>query len=178
MESHVHPEGGKVRVDAGGLLSPWDAATLARQLMAAATTAGTWKPCQFCGAPMVWGKTQRGAGMPLSIGAYPAGNVAAWHHGGTLWVRGCGLNSPLKPGEFRVLTHFADCLKYAERTGAKTERALLYKLASAEAENDGRIVAVLDRLLAEADRVRGYPLPHRADSGRRGGPAAGARRNG
>jgi hypothetical protein len=103
---------GMIRFSDG--LSPWDAASLARQILAAADDAGDWEPCRGCGAPILFALTQREARMPLNIGDDPKGNLAAWRYEGRLYVRGCPPDKPLKPGEFRVSSHFWTCPKSAQ----------------------------------------------------------------
>jgi hypothetical protein len=110
--AEVPGEGGTggVRVDAAGVLTPWEAATLAREVMAAAERTGPWKTCRYCPAPLLWAKTERGSGMPLDLGDHPGGNMAARTDGGQVVVRSCPPGRELHPGERRVMTHYATCV--------------------------------------------------------------------
>jgi hypothetical protein len=97
---------------ANGMLTAWDAATFARQLLASAVAVVPppgWKPCKWCQAPIVWALTQAGSGMPFDPGDHPQGEFAArWDEHG-MHVRKCRLREPLNPGERRVMTHFGTC---------------------------------------------------------------------
>ena len=33
-------------------------------------------PCRSCGAPMIWGRTERGKNIPLDAQPHPKGNIA------------------------------------------------------------------------------------------------------
>ena len=106
-----------------GTLNPWDAASYARDLLIAAHAAansaalhGTpgWKPCQYCGAPMLWALTDAGKRIPLNPGADPAGNVAvrfADGEVGAAHARTLKAGERLEVGEQRCTTHFSDCPK-------------------------------------------------------------------
>jgi len=100
---------GGVRVDATGVLTPWEAATYARDVMAAAERTGPWKTCRYCPAPLLWAKTERGAGMPLDLGDHPAGNMAAHTEAGLVVVRSITASRPIADGERRVMSHYATC---------------------------------------------------------------------
>lgn len=94
-------------------MTPWDAASLARDLNIAAQLAAgpTWRPCQYCPAPMVMATTDLGRPMPLDPGDHPAGNLAVRYEAGKLKVRGVPPGKDLEPGEHRAMSHFATCPK-------------------------------------------------------------------
>jgi hypothetical protein len=101
-----------------GSLSPWDAASYARDLMNAAYTAARaaaehgspgWKKCRFCPTPILWAKTESGASFPLIPGATPDGNMAVRFEGDQVRVRKLKDGEQPGPGEQRGTSHFADC---------------------------------------------------------------------
>jgi len=120
----VQPGQGTVQVDVVAGLSPWDAASLAREVLAAATVTGSWKPCKYCPAPLVWAWTENNARMPLDIGDHPAGNMAARTENGKTIVRSLTRSSPdLRDGEHRVMSHYSTCIGAAKARADKAAKA-------------------------------------------------------
>jgi hypothetical protein len=95
-------------------ITPWDAASLARVLLAKALEAGEWAPCKLCHAPMLWAVTESGAGIPLDIGDDPAGNLAARQENGKVRVRSRTGTGVLGTNERPVMSHFTTCPKADE----------------------------------------------------------------
>lgn len=114
-----------------GTLDPWDAASYARDLLTAAYAAANsaafhgapgWKPCQYCGAPMLWAVTPAGKPIPLNPGADPAGNMAVRFGNGTLTARTLKQGEHLDVGEQRCTTHFSNCPKAGQARKPRAAR--------------------------------------------------------
>jgi hypothetical protein len=105
-------------------LTPWGAATLGRALLAKAEQAGGWAECRYCGAPMLWVKTEKGGTMPLDIGDTPGpvaatGGLVATGYGRDMVVRWTRKDDPIRAGEHPVTTHFASCPRADEARADK-----------------------------------------------------------
>jgi hypothetical protein len=90
-------------------LTPWEAASIARSLMTAATAAWPGRRCESCHQPVQWALTEARQRMILNLGDDPLGNMAARTIQGGLGVRSCKPGQPMEEGEHRVMPHWATC---------------------------------------------------------------------
>ena len=73
------------------------------------------KPCDACRRPQIWGMTVAGQAIPLQPVPNPNGTqVARRDPRGTIRVRTLEVGGETGPGEFRFVSHFADCPRSAQ----------------------------------------------------------------
>lgn len=64
--------------------------------------------CRSCGAPIVWGKTKNGKGIPLDAAPHPDGNVELHPDGRAVVNSGPLIGVPLYRSHFTTCPHAAE----------------------------------------------------------------------